>query len=348
MIVWGGYSLTLDVDYNTGGRYDPSANSWTPTSLGAGVPEPRDTHVGVWTGSKMIVWGGAGGAPGLIYLASGAQYDPVTDSWTPTAQSSATPSPRSLHTTVWTGTEMIVWGGNNISSQQQVGGRYKPLSDTWTALPSSAPGVDQTWGSNAVWTGKEMIVWGGDQVGTGIPGSGGRYDPLLDSWRFMSLGMNNPWRRWQHTSAWTGSQMFVWAGNTVFPGTDLNGLKSGALYCAGPCTTPPLVSPLSVSIATTTLVAWQDIAPATSYDLVSGGLQSLRSSGGNFTSATQRCLARRVSSYLVTDSAVPASGDGFWYLVRGANCGTGTYDGPGVSQQGFRDAEINASPASCE
>ena len=33
---------------------------------------------------------------------------PITDSWTPTA---FWPSQRSYHTAVWTGNEMIVWGG---------------------------------------------------------------------------------------------------------------------------------------------------------------------------------------------------------------------------------------------
>ena len=42
---------------NTGGRYNPSTNSWTPTST-TDAPSGRYSHTAVWTGSEMIVWGG--------------------------------------------------------------------------------------------------------------------------------------------------------------------------------------------------------------------------------------------------------------------------------------------------
>ena len=46
---------------NDGGRYNPTANSWTavPTT---GAPAARCDHTAVWTGSEMIVWGGYGGS----------------------------------------------------------------------------------------------------------------------------------------------------------------------------------------------------------------------------------------------------------------------------------------------
>ena len=43
-----------------------------------------------------------------------------------------------VHTAVWTGSEMIVWGG--VSSEQSLantGGRYDPVSDTWTGATST-------------------------------------------------------------------------------------------------------------------------------------------------------------------------------------------------------------------
>jgi hypothetical protein len=54
MVVWGGYPIT-----NTGGRYDPGANSWTATSL-INAPTSRHYHTAVSTGSEMIVWGWRG------------------------------------------------------------------------------------------------------------------------------------------------------------------------------------------------------------------------------------------------------------------------------------------------
>ena len=47
---------------NTGGRYDPISNSWTPTST-VNAPAARDRHTAVWTGSRMIVWGGDASGP---------------------------------------------------------------------------------------------------------------------------------------------------------------------------------------------------------------------------------------------------------------------------------------------
>ena len=55
MIVWSGTSSSGE--FNTGGRYDPGTDSWTPTTT-ANAPMPRSYHTGVWTGNEMIVWGG--------------------------------------------------------------------------------------------------------------------------------------------------------------------------------------------------------------------------------------------------------------------------------------------------
>ena len=61
MIVWGGYG-TQNFFLNTGGRYNPSTDSWTPTDF-INAPPPRDYHTAVWTGSEMIVWGGVNSTP---------------------------------------------------------------------------------------------------------------------------------------------------------------------------------------------------------------------------------------------------------------------------------------------
>ena len=57
MIVWGGFDNLNFVDFNTGGKYNPNTDSWTATSTN-NVPDARQTHTTVWTGSEMIVWGG--------------------------------------------------------------------------------------------------------------------------------------------------------------------------------------------------------------------------------------------------------------------------------------------------
>jgi len=67
----------------------------------------------------MIVWGGLG----IGYLNTGGRYNPGTDSWTATSTTNA-PSGRAFHTAVWTGSEMIVWGGADGTSYLNTAGRY--------------------------------------------------------------------------------------------------------------------------------------------------------------------------------------------------------------------------------
>ena len=64
MIVWGGPFAA-----STGGLYDPSDDSWVATNR-AGAPAGRYRHTAVWTGSRMIVWGGTNFSP----FNTGGQY----------------------------------------------------------------------------------------------------------------------------------------------------------------------------------------------------------------------------------------------------------------------------------
>jgi hypothetical protein len=82
----------------------------------------------------------------------------VDDTWTATSTTNA-PSARGSHTAVWTGSEMIIWGGYDGSSFLNTGGRYNPGTDSWTATSTTnAPAGRQEFA--AVCTGSEMIVWG--------------------------------------------------------------------------------------------------------------------------------------------------------------------------------------------
>src|SRR5262249_41121705 len=129
------------------------------------------------------------------------------DTWTPTSLTNA-PAGRTYHTAVWTGSEMIVWGGVDFSGYFNTGGRYSPITDGWTA--TSIAGVpDGREIHTAVWTGSEMIVWGGYN-GTDL-NTGGRYNPSADSWTATST-TNAPAARDSHAAVWTGSAMIVWAG----------------------------------------------------------------------------------------------------------------------------------------
>jgi hypothetical protein len=132
----------------------------------------------------------------------------IGDTWSPTI---ASPEGRVYHTAVWTGTEMILWGGQTgPSSYLNNGGRYNPSTDTWTAL-STANAPTARYLQTAVWTGNEMIVWGGQDEFFNDLNTGGRYDPSTDSWTPTST-VNAPSGRYDHTAVWTGSEMIVWGG----------------------------------------------------------------------------------------------------------------------------------------
>src|SRR6266542_1651940 len=128
------------------------------------------------------------------------------DAWAATSTINA-PTAREWYTTVWTGTEMIVWGGWG-AGYLNTGGKYNPSTDSWTATSTTnAPAARST--HAAVWTGSEMIIWGGldpDYLNTG-----GRYNPITDSWTATSA-TNAPTGRFLHTAVWSGSDMVIWGG----------------------------------------------------------------------------------------------------------------------------------------
>ncbi len=209
MIVWGGGDSSGSTPVNTGGRYNPSTDSWTPTNT-TNAPVGRLLHTAVWTGNKMIVWGGYD--ENFVSLNTGGKYDPSTDSWAPTNTTNA-PTGRDSHTAVWTGSEMIVWGGGDFALNKfNTGGRYNPSTDSWAATSMiSAPEARAL--HTAFWneTGSEMIVWGGLKKTSEVVFTGGRYNPTTDNWAATTT-INAPSARDQHTAVWTGSEMIVWGG----------------------------------------------------------------------------------------------------------------------------------------
>ena len=106
----------------------------------------------------------------------------VEDTWSATA---GPPDGRQHHTAIWTGSEMIVWGGEVYTHLSFAsGGRYNPSTDTWTITSAiNAPAARAY--HTAIWTGTEMIVWGGGV--SDLLNTGGRYDPGTDTWTATSI-----------------------------------------------------------------------------------------------------------------------------------------------------------------
>jgi N-acetylneuraminic acid mutarotase len=157
----------------------------------------------VWTGSRMLVWGGG--------TNTGAQYDPATDTWTPITTTGA-PSARSGSTAVWAGSRMLVWGGFDViaASPTNTGAQYDPATDTWVASTTmGAPSSGEL--QVAVSTGSRMLVWGGHDASGQFANTGAQYDPATDTWTPITTA-GAPSARATHTAVWTGSRMLVWGG----------------------------------------------------------------------------------------------------------------------------------------
>ena len=86
----------------------------------------------------MLIWGGMSYAGSFGdpkgHYADGAAYDPATNTWTPLPAAGA-PSPRVYQTAVWTGTQMLIWGGRLSENRDYI----LPLGDGAAYTPTPAP-----------------------------------------------------------------------------------------------------------------------------------------------------------------------------------------------------------------
>jgi len=332
VVIWGG--ALNGIAQNTGGLYDPSADTWVATST-TNAPQARSGHTVVWTGSSMIVWGGVNSG---LQLNTGGRYDPTSDTWTATSTMSA-PSPRYGHTATWTGDVMVVWGGGTLDNSGRSGARYDPTANTWA--PTTFVDVpSERWEHTAVWADATMIVWGGYTDSTTAVRSGGRYvlapfvDDDVDGYSVCGGDCND------------GSA-------SVHPGAleTCNGLDDDCdqLTDNGIAAPSGVATLIEAKSGDTAQISWSAVPSATSYDVVSGSLDTLRSGAGDFTASTTTCLGGFALPTTVDDAAVPGPGEGVWHLVRAVNAcgGNGSYDDGVPSQPQGRDAGVNASIGAC-
>jgi N-acetylneuraminic acid mutarotase len=162
MLVWGGSDGQGQTGkyFDDGAIYSPADNSWRKmaafpvTNEGGG----RDNFSSVWTGEKMLIWGGysRNATCNPCSHEDGAAYDLNSDSWT--LMSPGSISGRGAHRAVWTGEQMVVWGGFNTTELND-GAAYNPKTDTWAQLPGSPllPRQNQV----MLWAGEQALLWGG-------------------------------------------------------------------------------------------------------------------------------------------------------------------------------------------
>lgn len=189
--------------------YTPSSGTWRTLAPG---PVPRTvegSNSAVWTGTEMLNFGPDGTAA----------YNPATNTWRPISRDimAALGSVR-----VWTGRQVIFWGGGCCAEAMADGSAYTPASGTWQALPRSPLSARYT---SAVWTGSEVIIAGGfspqtEPVSTFADAAA--YNPATRTWRSLPP-MPEP--RSGATAVWDGSEaLFIGGTRTGATGPVADGV----------------------------------------------------------------------------------------------------------------------------
>jgi N-acetylneuraminic acid mutarotase len=146
--------------------------------------------------------------------------------WKPMAPGSqAGVKARSRFSAVWSGTELLVFGGQLTQSSANAsdGGRYDPRANSWRYIPNSP--LQARNDHAAVWTGSEMLVWGGNPSFA----DGARYSPTTNTWATIAPPPAELSGRFRAGAVWatTTREMIVWGGVTWPAGTEWD---DGAAY----------------------------------------------------------------------------------------------------------------------
>jgi hypothetical protein len=236
MIVFGGCrgdstacDVTLGVDGND--IYDAVNDAWLPLSTES-APTARLKHTAVLTNDdEMIVWGG------LDSLVRPTQAHALQDGailmlddeapqgvWHAMPETVNTPAARFGHTAIWTGKEMLIWGGCNhlgptgrCTKDFADGAFFNPHAeekglDPWRPLPAPDFLVGRV-DHSAIWSGHALIVWGGKHNAATLT-DGGIYTEE-DGWRRLSdILPDGEFGRSEHSAAYEPlrGRMIIWGG----------------------------------------------------------------------------------------------------------------------------------------
>lgn len=174
-----GFTGSLVVTFSSDSvyTYNPQTDIWTRQTVPSPFINALDAIANggtiVWTGTRFLLWGGYNISCSNIYpypcsrvLSNrGLEYNPATNAWDSIPVLNA-PSIRYGHRAVWTGTEMLVWGGvnNGVESSANylnTGGRYNPQSHTWTAMALPAGFAGRTDFVMDMIESNTLFIWGG-------------------------------------------------------------------------------------------------------------------------------------------------------------------------------------------
>ncbi|MEO7096270.1 MAG: kelch repeat-containing protein [Polyangiales bacterium] len=157
-------------------------------------------------GGDAGVDGGSDGAPDADVDATDSGDAGPPSGWAKIADAARG---RLHHGAVWTGTEMIVFGGQLSASSgyTNTGERYDPVTNKWRAIADSPLTGRRYFAMH--WTGDEVLVWGGEGGLT----DGARYDPVTDKWRLLPTTTLASRDDFVSIYAPSLSAMLIWGGD---------------------------------------------------------------------------------------------------------------------------------------
>jgi hypothetical protein len=133
--------------------------------------------------------------------------------------------------TVWTGKEMLVWGGASANGDKAYadGAGYDPSSGQWRILP---PGpLSPRTGAAYVWSGRQLFIWGGYVWRGGqwqVADDGALYDPSTNSWQRVAASPLAARR--DAITLWTGNAVVVIGGSPAVLTETQPGYLDAAAY----------------------------------------------------------------------------------------------------------------------
>lgn len=186
-----------------------------------GAHPDADCPSAVWNGSKMIVVGGSNQRSVIT------AYDPKSDTWETLPNLNA-PPPRTEGSAVWTGKEVIWYGGRQYTGRCSPfcwyweSYAYDPTTGTWTQRADPQPVLDgpayfARFGHAAAWVGTSMIAYGGSNVNTVFP-SAQSFDPALNQWGRIA---NGPDARTYAASVGFDGKAYFWGGQKLIDAVDV-------------------------------------------------------------------------------------------------------------------------------
>ncbi|MEW6473302.1 MAG: hypothetical protein AB1679_13605 [Actinomycetota bacterium] len=203
MLVFGGSSV--DGELADGAAWNPATNSWR--AIPAAPTGPREGAVVAWAGDRLVIWSGYTVAPPdaneeFVPEAKedGAAYVPATDSWVPIGP--APMPPRSGAQSAWTGSRLIVTGGEGEDGNRTDGAALDPVSGVWSPI-AARPEPDACGGEIActgIWTGTAVL----------FPSSAQAYDPAADRWSALAAPPGRDAPAPGEPAVWTGRWLLTW------------------------------------------------------------------------------------------------------------------------------------------